>query len=385
MRLLFVAMAMLIAHTAVAQEKRNFRDIAFDYLLQNIKSISARPWKVKADHYDKMPNGDYLVKMTISRTLTRQEERLVNNQVQAYGSTFNVGVRNATVNVNYEDTKSFFVFVDRYGNPHKYMDASTNHEFNYWNGNAWLIMNKHTEKVGNKNLSYHSNAACFSNKGETKWLGRDMKIYGWSYVNNTLYMVGTLWDDGRSIVRAINTKTFASKDEVGTNGDIPFEISFADDGLRITQYTSDGQFSVFTSPYANEITDGASAQAINVGKVREDVGASLNPSISKSTNNTNVNSNLAWYVFGTQAELKEQKIIESNKLTPDSWNKNYFTKIDTRIDKRIKLYSTEASIMSSHPSDSYDLYKGDDGKYELKIKDPQSFWSHSKYLVILIK
>ena len=115
MRLLFVAMAMLCAQTAVAQEKRNYRDIAFDYLMQNISSIEARPWSVKADHYDRMPNGGYLVKLTIARTLTRQEDRLVNNQVQAYGATFNVGVRNATVNINYEDTKSYFVFVDRYG------------------------------------------------------------------------------------------------------------------------------------------------------------------------------------------------------------------------------------------------------------------------------
>ena len=154
MRLLFVAMAMLIAHTTVAQEKRNYRDIAFDYLLQNISSIEARPWSVKADHYDKLSNGGYLVKLTIARTLTRQEDRLVNNQVQAYGATFNVGVRNATVNINYEDTKSYFVFVDRYGEPSKYMEASTNHEIHTWGGNAWLLMNTHKEKVGNKELSY---------------------------------------------------------------------------------------------------------------------------------------------------------------------------------------------------------------------------------------
>lgn len=250
MRLLFVAMAMLIAHTTVAQEKRNYRDIAFDYLLQNISSIEARPWSVKADHYDKLSNGGYLVKLTIARTLTRQEDRLVNNQVQAYGATFNVGVRNATVNINYEDTKSYFVFIDRYGEPSKYMEASTNHEIHTWGGNAWLLMNTHKEKVGNKELSYFSNAACFSNKGETMWSGRDMKIYGWAFSGNTLYLVGTLWDNGRSIVRSIDIKTQEANDKVGNSGVIPSDIAFGEKGLTITQYASNGQSSDFVFPYA---------------------------------------------------------------------------------------------------------------------------------------
>ena len=250
MRLLFVAMAMLIAHTTVAQEKRNYRDIAFDYLLQNISSIEARPWSVKADHYDKLTNGGYLVKLTIARTLTRQEDRLVNNQVQAYGATFNVGVRNATVNINYEDTKSYFVFVDRFGEASKYMEASTNHEIHTWGGNAWLLMNTHKERVGNKELSYFSNAACFSNKGETMWSGRDMKIYGWAFSGNTLYLVGTLWDNGRSIVRSIDIKTQEANDKVGNSGVIPSDIAFGEKGLTITQYASNGQSSDFVFPYA---------------------------------------------------------------------------------------------------------------------------------------
>ncbi len=249
-RLLFVAMAMLIAHTTVAQEKRNYRDIAFDYLLQNISSIEARPWSVKADHYDKLSNGGYLVKLTIARTLTRQEDRLVNNQVQAYGATFNVGVRNATVNINYEDTKSYFVFVDRFGEASKYMEASTNHEIHTWGGNAWLLMNTHKERVGNKELSYFSNAACFSNKGETMWSGRDMKIYGWAFSGNTLYLVGTLWDNGRSIVRSIDIKTQEANDKVGNSGVIPSDIAFGEKGLTITQYASNGQSSDFVFPYA---------------------------------------------------------------------------------------------------------------------------------------
>ena len=250
MKFFAVITAMLFAQLSFAQEKRNFRDAAFDYLMQNISSNASRPWSVKAAHYDELSNRGYLVKLTISRTLTRQEDRLVNNQVQAYGATFNVGVRNATVNIDYEDTKSYFVFCNRYGEGSKYMEASTNHEFHPWGGNAWLFMNVHKEMAGNKELKYYSNAACFSNEGETKWSGRDMKIYGWAFSGRTLYLVGTLWDNGRSIVRSIDIKTLESNDKVGDGGVIPSDISFGEKGLTITQYASNGQSSDFIFPYA---------------------------------------------------------------------------------------------------------------------------------------
>ena len=248
-RLLFVTIAMLIAQTVAAQEKRNYRDIAFDYLMQNISSIEARPWSVKADHYDRMPNGDYLVKLTITRTLTRQEDRLVNNQVQAYGATFNVGVRNATVNINYEDTKSYLVFVDRFGEPTKYMDAPQNHVFKYWGGNAWLLMNKHKENIGNKQIECYNNIACFSNKGDMLWHGRDIKIYGWGYTGQTVYTTGTYHDNGLSVVRSIDVKTLQPNDKV-ISGGIPYGVDFEAEGLRITKYNNNGQSSNFIFPYA---------------------------------------------------------------------------------------------------------------------------------------
>lgn len=249
MKLLIVAITIIFAQTTVAQERRNYRDIAFDYLLQNINTIDARPWSVKAANYDKMSNGGYLVKLTLSRTLTRQEERLVNNQVQAYGATFNVGVRNATVNIDFEDVESYFVFVDRYGVPSKYMEASTNHEFYSWGGNVWLFMNKHKETFGNKDLTYFSNIACFSNEGETLWSGRDMKIYSYAFSGKTLYMVGTLWNNGSSIIRSIDIKTLEYKDKVGNSGIIPCGANFSEGGVRITQIAGNGHFSYIMFPY----------------------------------------------------------------------------------------------------------------------------------------
>lgn len=93
----------------------------------------------------------------------------------------------------------------------------------------------------------------------------------------------------------------------------------------------------------------------------------------------------AWFVFGTKKELKEQKILDDGEVLRSNFNKEYFTKIDIRIDKEIKLYSKSAEILTSHPTSSYTLQRDANKQYVLRINDPQSFWSTSKYLVIQVK
>ena len=95
--------------------------------------------------------------------------------------------------------------------------------------------------------------------------------------------------------------------------------------------------------------------------------------------------NTAWFVFGTKKELKEQRIIEGDRVLESNFNKSYFTKIDIRVEKEIKLYSKYAKILTMHPSDSYTLEKDANKQYVLRITNPQIFWSTSKYLVILVK
>lgn len=101
--------------------------------------------------------------------------------------------------------------------------------------------------------------------------------------------------------------------------------------------------------------------------------------------------NTAWFVFGTKSELKEQKIIESKflqktKVLADSeFNKDYFTPIDIRTDKEIKLYSKNAELLTTHPAGSYELVEDDKGLLTLKITQPNKFWSVSRYLVMLVK
>lgn len=95
--------------------------------------------------------------------------------------------------------------------------------------------------------------------------------------------------------------------------------------------------------------------------------------------------NTAWFVFGTKKELKEQNIIKGGRVLESNFNKSYFTKIDIRVDKEVKLYSKSAKILTMHPSGSYTLQRDANKQYVLRITNPQIFWSTSKYLVILVK
>ena len=96
--------------------------------------------------------------------------------------------------------------------------------------------------------------------------------------------------------------------------------------------------------------------------------------------------NAAWYVFGTKRELKDQRILQKGDvLKSNTFNKDYFTKIDIRVTKSIKLYSNSAKLLTSHPSGSYTLDRDAQKQYTLRITNPEQFWSVSKYLVILVK
>ena len=92
----------------------------------------------------------------------------------------------------------------------------------------------------------------------------------------------------------------------------------------------------------------------------------------------------AWFVFGTKKELKQQQILKDGKVLQGNFNKEYFTKVDIRVDKEIKHYSRSAKMLTSHPSSSYTLQRDANKQYVLRITDPQLFWSTSKYLVILV-
>ncbi|MBO4891596.1 MAG: hypothetical protein J5502_03230 [Prevotella sp.] len=139
---------------------------------------------------------------------------------------------------------------------------------------------------------------------------------------------------------------------------------------------------------------------IHIAELDETV-ANLNTNVNELTEETTQKSetisqqdkqlHTAWFVFGTKDELKKQNILTKDglfsktKLLEKDFNKDYFTKIDIRIDKEIKLYSKDAKMLTSHPSSAYTLAPDANKQYVLRITDPNLFWSTSKYLVIQVK
>ncbi|MBP5340091.1 MAG: hypothetical protein J6Z14_12465 [Prevotella sp.] len=124
-----------------------------------------------------------------------------------------------------------------------------------------------------------------------------------------------------------------------------------------------------------------------VASLSEDV-ASLRDESDQKTETINTQDrelNTAWYVFGTKNELKEQNILKSGEVLQSNFNKNYFTKIDIRVDKEIKLMSRDAKLLTNHPTGSYTLDRDANKQYVLRITNPQQFWGTSRYLVIQVK
>lgn len=98
--------------------------------------------------------------------------------------------------------------------------------------------------------------------------------------------------------------------------------------------------------------------------------------------------NTAFYCFGTSKELLEQGVItkeggfigiRKSKKLADDFNKKYFTKIDISLTNQIDIASKKATIVTTHPTSSYEL-----SPEKLVIKDTKEFWAASKYLVIIV-
>ena len=91
-----------------------------------------------------------------------------------------------------------------------------------------------------------------------------------------------------------------------------------------------------------------------------------------------------FYCFGTDKELKDQKILVKGQLGTN-FNKDYFIKVtDPETLTLIPLYAKKAELVSKHPSGTYQFIKGSDEKVSLVINDTNKFWSLTRYLVVKV-
>jgi archaellum component FlaC len=91
-----------------------------------------------------------------------------------------------------------------------------------------------------------------------------------------------------------------------------------------------------------------------------------------------------YYCFGTTKELKSQKILVGDEVGT-SFNRDYFIKVkDFNKLTKIPLYAKTGKLISKHPQGSYEFAFDDNGRVELKIVNPKTFWSLTKFLVIQV-
>jgi len=103
--------------------------------------------------------------------------------------------------------------------------------------------------------------------------------------------------------------------------------------------------------------------------------------------------NTAYYVIGTNRELKDKKIITGEggfigigrtKDIMADLNMADFIKVDITVVNEIPIMKKKINIITSHPANSYRL-EGDKTVDKLVIVDAAAFWSLSKVLVISAK
>lgn len=100
----------------------------------------------------------------------------------------------------------------------------------------------------------------------------------------------------------------------------------------------------------------------------------------------------AWYVIAKKKSLKEQNVLTNTGLFKKgdvmesaNVNKDGFTEIDIRKVVEIPVGAKKATLLSAHPEGSYELVADAEGMQVLKVLDPQTFWSVTRYLVIRAK
>ena len=102
--------------------------------------------------------------------------------------------------------------------------------------------------------------------------------------------------------------------------------------------------------------------------------------------------NTVYYIVGPEKELRDAQIINKQgfigRTLTVGRNSNFdsFTMADSRLLSEIPVGQKRASVVTSHPEDSYQLVTAGDKVVEkLVITDPVRFWETSKVLIISYK
>lgn len=103
----------------------------------------------------------------------------------------------------------------------------------------------------------------------------------------------------------------------------------------------------------------------------------------------------AYYIVDTENNLREKGILEykggiigigSTITTTQDFDPSKFKKIDINEAKEISIPRNvyQIKILTTHSTNAYELTSVTEKESVLKIKDPQTFWQKSKFLVVMM-
>ena len=113
--------------------------------------------------------------------------------------------------------------------------------------------------------------------------------------------------------------------------------------------------------------------------------------VDQSLANATDEINTCYYVIGSKSYLREKAIVEKDglfkkKVLSGDIDNKIFTAINKNEVTKIDLGGRRAKVLSQHNESSYEIVDNADGETQsLVIKNVESFWQTSKYLVIQIK
>ena len=125
-------------------------------------------------------------------------------------------------------------------------------------------------------------------------------------------------------------------------------------------------------------------------EAKEEVLTEQSETISQQT----ARLNRAFYIVGTEKELKEMNVLEKEggvvglgrtaKLAKN-FDPSAFTPIDITEFERIPVETKKVQLVTAHPADSYAVNETDKGQVEsVEITNPEKFWAASRYLVVVL-
>lgn len=199
-------------------------------------------------------------------------------------------------------------------------------------------------------------------------------------INNQIAAINNLMQQNRQKIEELNEKLKRSSIKIKQ-----FQKMIKGLNEEIAQKTTELQ----------SLNDKLNSVNAQVAELQTSIGtlSNVNANQSQVISDQTANMHTAYYLIGKTKELEEAKIIDRKggvlgigktaKLNSDI-NKNNFTKIDYTQVATIAINSKKATIITSHPSSSYTLDKDEKNDLitNLRILEPETFWSESKFLVV---